>query len=1407
MGPDAIHDGAVAAMTMEPACGEQLVRFVGDQIRFHLKSEPAGHQAFLRTNIGRAAAIREGVIQSIEEPEVQLEACWRDVPMTPVEDGWEIQLALSEVGWFQSKCYTVDTQGRQVWPEGDDVSLSVQPNFCRAANIIYCAFPRMFGPNKQAASTTEQDADERIQSLDEEGYAVIPPSGTFRSLKEHLPHIFEHLGCKIVHLLPVNPTPTTFARMGRFGSPYACGDMTAVDPALVEFDQRTTGVEQFCELADAVHGYGGRVFVDLVVNHTGWGSTLQNEHPEWFLREDNGDFASPGAWGVTWGDLVELDPKHQQLWEHMAEAFMTWCSRGVDGFRCDAGYKVPMPVWRYIIARVRREYPNTVFLLEGLGGGWEQTEELLTAGGMQWAYSELFQEYNGSDVAGYLDHAHRQSQRVGALIHYSETHDNERLAARGRDWSLMRNRLCALTSVSGGFGFTNGVEWLADERVNVHSARGMNWGGENNIVNELASLNRLIATHPCFFDGATLERLSEQNSPVYMLKRTASDGELSLLVLVNTDPECAHEIAIQEGSWTEALSGQTVQGGGIVTLEASAVWCLSDRPIEAVADYLTAQARVAWALECLCVDRNPEQCGSLVPDELERLVNADPFEFLAGLQRIRDGEVSADTLHEAIGKDEFPHVSPWSIEDAARHMPLPVHHWLMVRGHAPFVVVFDGRQLESVETTQGFVAAFPPGHNLGEHEISIRRLQENAPIIKGVIAVVADHPLDQEFAVNDVRAEHESFSHPTVLLTNGHGAMSRMAIDMGRIQSKYDCLLGANLHADSPVDRHVFVKRARLWAVADGFISELNAANLLSFQPGPAPSWSYLVSAGDGRAVEVNVVVEMPTGENTIIFRVQRKDGDPELGRALEEGKAFSLTLRIDIEDRSFHQESHLTDGDEQFWSSSIFPEHNGFEFRPSDDRVLSAESTHGKFHVQPEWVRAIDHPLEETRGQIANGDAYSPGWFEIPLSTGEQAEVCMKAEGPIVKLKPGWEPTVWGGDAFSRKLTDALGQFVVSRGGGQTVIAGYPWFLDWGRDTFIAARGMLAAGWHEAVGNIVHTFAKLEKGGTLPNALHGDNDSNRETSDAPLWFGLVAEELDTASLDSGLGDGRSLEDVLLSIGQHYMEGTQNGIRMDPESGLIWSPSHYTWMDTNYPAGTPREGYPIEIQALWIRLLRQLAARQPEGSWGTWAQVASESLIELYTGANGQWLGDLLVAKEGQSARDAVLDDSLRCNALIPIALDVVNGSIARNTVSAAQRYLLIPGAMRTLAPLRTTVPLHIEGNDGKNLNDPHNPYWGRYEGDEDTQRKPAYHNGTAWGWPLGIFCEALVKAWDCSPASVQSAKSYLLSAEPHLNRGCIGHLPEIMDGDAPHLHRGCDAQAWSVSEVLRVWKWLNEHE
>jgi len=374
---------------MLPEPGERMQRFVGDRILFTVrdasKGSRRGWKAFLRTNLGRASRLRREIIEAHTRGLPPAGSSWRDLPMAQTPDGWQIEVPLAETGFFKAKAYVSDARGWQQWPFGPDVAISVHPDSCRSGNTIYCAFTRMFGPGKAVLKSPATDP--AIAQLDQAGYAVLPPSGKLRDLKAALPHIVEVLGCRILHLLPIHPTPTTYARFGRFGSPYAALDLTAIDPALVEFDRRTTGVDQFCELTYATHLRGARVFLDTVINHTGWGSVLQENHPEWFLRDQTGTFVSPGAWGTTWEDLVELKHQHVALWDALAETFLAWCRRGVDGFRCDAGYKVPTVAWEYIVARVREEYPDAVFLLEGLGGAWETTEALLLEGGMQWAYS------------------------------------------------------------------------------------------------------------------------------------------------------------------------------------------------------------------------------------------------------------------------------------------------------------------------------------------------------------------------------------------------------------------------------------------------------------------------------------------------------------------------------------------------------------------------------------------------------------------------------------------------------------------------------------------------------------------------------------------------------------------------------------------------------------------------------------------------------------------------------------------------------------------------------------------------------------------------------------------------------------------------------------------------------------
>lgn len=1462
-------------LAQHPEPGTRLALFVGDRVRFTLRAaegraRPPGWRANLRTNLGRAGVLRRELIVSVESRKPPTLSAWRDIPMPWTGDGWTLELPLAEVGYFKAKAYVLDERGWQHWPEGPDFGVNVQPAWCRTANTIYCAFPRMFGPSKTARTTEPSPVADQLPALDKQGFTVIPPSGTLRDLGRELPHIFDTLGCRILHLLPVNPTPTTYARFGRFGSPYACQDWLAIDPALVEFDRRTTGVDQFREVAGGVHARGGKLFLDMVINHTGWGSTLQETHPEWFLRDGRGTFVSPGAWGNIWEDLVELDHRHAALRRELGEMFAEWCRRGVDGFRCDAGYKVPTPVWQYIVARVRLEFPDTVFLLEGLGGAWEATEELLTEGGMQWAYSELFQNYSGKDVASYLDYALAQSRRVGVYVHYSETHDNPRLAAKGRAWSLLRNRLCALVSVSGGFGFTNGVEWLATERVNVHASRGLSWGSEENLVAELGHLNRLLAEHPCFFDGAKLTRLSPPDAPVYALLRESADGRDAVLVLVNTDSAQARTSLLDAQALARAgldfaaaafrpvdLLGQPAPdfqmaaAGNTVTftLAAAACFCLaaSARPAGPTGDrYRRRRALEAFALQALSQQLPVECLGQVDLPAMADWVERDAAGFLAAVACLEPNvEPAAVDERLAASTTGYPRVVTWHLPDRRRVTPVPAGHWLLVNHDAPFRagLRIAGEphpvHAESTAVNGGHIVAFVPRAEVAEAELALER-NGGGSGLSAAIRFLNSVPAGG-------MASPEAPADGLVLLTNGCGAMARLAVDFGAIRSKYDCLLGANLHPRVPVDRHVFAKRARAWVNADGFLSPLDANNLLAFAAGPPARWRFLANAGDGRGVEIHLTAAMLAGRNTTVLHFERPAAAPAQGKDLPAAADVRLTVRVDIEDRNFHTQTKHNGGAEYHFNShtKTLSDRPGFAFTPAADRRLHVWATAGAYHPQAEWCDNLPHSVEASRGMEGNGDAYSPGWFELPLAKGAEAWLIVSADATDPTAKE-WQAAIENNigiaevnhgvaarDEFGLALARAAAAFVVRRDDARTVIAGYPWFLDWGRDTLIAARGLLAAGHVEEVQQIVRAFARFEQDGTLPNSIHGDDASNRDTSDAPLWFGVVCEE--RAAMLSANPDGathrgrsshdpsnaeaaaafyktvvdragRSVADVLRAIAVGYLRGTPNGIRVDPESGLVWSPSHFTWMDTNHPAGTPREGYPIEIQALWWRLLRQLdRLRQPhlDEPWADLAARVRASFERCFWLEERGWYADVLLAAPGRSAAQATPDSALRSNSLLAVGLGLATGERAQRTVLAARQWLVVPGGLRSLAPLPVSPPLPIRGAHGQLLNDPANPYWGRYEGDEDTRRKPAYHNGTAWTWTLPHFCEALARAWDFSPAAVGAARSYLASVDRLLAEDCLGHLPEILDGDAPHAPRGCDAQAWSVTEAGRVWRAL----
>jgi predicted glycogen debranching enzyme len=1030
-----------------------------------------------------------------------------------------------------------------------------------------------------------------------------------------------------------------------------------------------------------------------------------------------------------------------------------------------------------------------------------------------------------------------------------------------------------LTSINGGFGFTCGVEWLAREKIDVHGSSGLAWNSPENLIPELACLNRLLSEHPCFFDGARLTRVSKLDSPVYALLRVSEEGWDQVLVVVNTDTrpqnftldlhalsEVPHPnfpqrrkgrldgeplieaipngVASPLSAWCDLLGQkppqvQTRDGTAFVPLSAGGAYCLAptSTPRGLHGDeYRRARARAAWGLTALCQLLPAERLGPIEWRQLAGEVDRSPFEFLAKISAAAR-DVNPTWPLSTTEAPHYPQVVLWKLLDRHRITLVPPNHWLLVQDESPFraslrISQTDPSQAENVESIPaqgGHFAFFIPRETCADATLLLERYSEAERNIDASLRFISE----------PVQPVALARPHPTdrVLLTNGRGAMARLCVDLGRVLSKYDCVLGANLHPTLPVDRHILAKRIRVWVNADGFLSPLDYRCLAGFAAGPPAVWDFVANAGDGRTVEIQMTTEMLRDRNTTVFRFSRPTAALASGKQLPADADVILTIRLDIEDRNFHSETHHNSGAEDHFTTHThkLPESHrmipniGFSFTPVPDRQLRVFVDVGLYHSQPEWSKNLPHPWEASRGQIPSGDAFSPGWFEIPMPKGKNATLVATAELADLERHelmvlgssheaPSVRPTSRGkssgaadvaepADLFAEQLVRAVQAFVVRRGQGKTVIAGYPWFLDWGRDTFICARGLLAAGMAQEVADILATFARFEKEGTLPNTLFGEDASNRDTSDAPLWFGLACEELAAQT-----GEEPRFTSVLESIARHYSQGTPNGIRMDPASGLVWSPSHFTWMDTNYPASTPREGYPVEIQALWIRLLLLVArakdAREPE-RWSALAAQAAASFEQLFWQEAQGTYSDVLLAPAGSPARQAQADDALRSNSLLAVALGIVRGAHARRCVEVAQRYLLVPGAVRSLAPLPVKVPLPVYGPGGHLLNDPRAPYWGRYEGDEDTRRKPAYHNGTAWTWTFPIFCEALARAWDFQSEAVVAARACMGSVAELMSTSCLGQIPEVLDADAPHQPRGCDAQAWGATEALRVWRLL----
>ena len=1427
----------------KPVPGIHLLLHCGDILEFRLESpKPIDGKAFLRTNLGNAYYHRKEIIEHVEEEITPGFQDWNNLPMQKVDDyTYHIRLMLTEVGHFEGKCFVYNHEKMQEpeWVNGDNVHINVEPAAYCCSNGVYCAFVRQFGmnKNKSVSGLPAGIVKGSLDELDKNNYSVIPPSGTFRDLIQELDHIFNKLHCRILHLLPIHPGPTVYGRMGRYGSPYAALDFTGVNPELAQFDRKATPLDQFRELVDAVHMKGGKIFIDIAINHTGWAAKLHETHPEWLVRNKDGSIHSPGAWGITWGDLTELDHSKLELWKYLADVFRQWCIRGVDGFRCDAGYMIPEPAWEYIVAKIREEFPETVFLLEGLGGDPAITTKLLDHANMNWAYSELFQNYSRQQIEGYLNYAWQQSSGDGLMIHYAETHDNPRLAAVSPEYSKMRTALSALTSSCGAFGFTNGVEWYAKEKIDVHEASALNWGAQENQISHIRRLNTILAELACFHSGAVSTFIDCHANNCLLLGRTDSGGENAVLIAINLDT--AHSAAIRWNIYSAPFDKNTVYdlltgkafeltrgpgGERSLLLPGGAVFCFTPdrKTVKQVED---AEKQCALYPEKLILQEAKAIAANAISFRNGSIL-ADPDNTDLDSQAERLLESPEEFLRTLYGRDLPTPAVIWRMpQDIRRMVMVPPNHYLLIKSPT---------RIRAGLLYQGKIHAFGnslPGRD-GNYFLLIppqaipekpeEAILHTAMFSEGKLQRRQGHimylPRDvSELQTGLVRKEfHRAKFH--FMRGNGRGALLWHTVEPGELRSRYDAVLLANLNPNFPENRHIMLRRFRAWSIFHAKTQEFTADCLINFHLDPtgAGVWNFEMPVGNGQFADVSMKLTLIPNANAVQLTVQRHEACG-IERRLDDRQTIRLLIRPDLEDRSFHDSTKASAGPERIWPQHIESGPRNFCFRPAADRILTITANKGHFVRSDEWKYMVWQENEADRGLDPYTDLYSPGYFELMLNGGETAvlvsQVTTSELAPrILPCPVPPEPRNFRQAApIEGILRDSLSQFIVKRDQFKTIIAGYPWFLDWGRDTLIAARGLIAdPEFRKDAEKILLKFSSFAEKGTIPNMISGTNADNRDTSDAPLWLFTACRDLCLAEksfhfTESRLPDGKTLAQTLLGLAEGIERGTPNGIRVDPDSQLVYSPRHFTWMDTNYPAGTPRQGYPVEIQALWFAALKFLGELYPDESGKIWrerAETVSNSILKYFRMSDRPCLSDCLHCESGTPASQAEKDDHLRPNQLYAITLGAVTDPELCRGILQSCALLLIPGGIRSLDDEATKYPLPIQGSRSELLNDPHHPYWGHYAGDEDTRRKPAYHNGTAWSWQFPAFCEACWKVFGENGAG--TAKALLASMTIPMNAGCLGQITEIMDGDYPHIQRGCGAQAWSLSEFYRVWKLLH---
>lgn len=468
----------------------------------------------------------------------------------------------------------------------------------------------------------------------------------------------------------------------------------------------------------------------------------------------------------------------------------------------------------------------------------------------------------------------------------------------------------------------------------------------------------------------------------------------------------------------------------------------------------------------------------------------------------------------------------------------------------------------------------------------------------------------------------------------------------------------------------------------------------------------------------------------------------------------------------------------------------------PPDGPPLLIEAPHAAWTGDPVTIRSVLHDREAERGLDDRDDFHSAGRFDVDIAPGGAFDLLaglegLPAEDPdrlerrertrrVQILKPAA-----GRPAWERMLHLAADQFLVRRGdAGKTIVAGYPWFTDWGRDSMIALPGLcFVTGRVEEGGEILSTFAARVSDGLLPNHFpDAGEEPVYNTLDASLWYFQAVRHY--------LAAGGRLERVrrdLYGPGREILDRYQSGTRYNihvSDDGLVswdWPETALTWMDAKVDdwAATPRTGQPVEIQALWHGALLEMAALAERfrdvataRRWRRMAALARRSFRKF-------WNGDANYLHDRWEASGP--DSSIRPNALFAVSLpyELLPRPQARAVVETARRRLYTPVGLRSLAP-------------------DHPDYRPVYVGTR-RERDAAYHQGTVWGWLLGPFLEAVWRTAGDPRAAAAEVRETLAAAARHLAEDGLGTFAEVFDGDPPHTPRGCPAQAWSVAELLRI--------